>query len=58
MSWEFETDAGVRGGSPRGCAEFMREEVEPLGLVYPHDVYKRPQSEDIKAAAETTESKP
>ena len=46
MSWEFETDpefeeklAWMRG--------FVRDEVEPLELVYPDDVYKMPQSEDI-----------
>jgi acyl-CoA dehydrogenase len=47
MSWEFETDAEFEEDLA-WMREFMREEVEPLGLVYPHDVYKMPQSEDIK----------
>ena len=47
MSWEFETDAEFEEHLA-WMREFMREEVEPLGLVYPHDVYKMPQSEDIK----------
>ena len=47
MSWEFETDAEFEEHL-EWMREFMREEVEPLGLVYPHDVYKMPQSEDIK----------
>jgi acyl-CoA dehydrogenase len=47
MSWEFETDPEFEAHLD-WMRDFMREEVEPLGLVYPHDVYKMPQSEDIK----------
>jgi acyl-CoA dehydrogenase len=47
MTWDFETDAEFEEHLA-WMRDFMREEVEPLGLVYPHDVYKMPQSEDIK----------
>jgi acyl-CoA dehydrogenase len=47
MSWEFETDPEFEE-KLAWMREFMKEEVEPLELVYPDDVYKMPQSEDIK----------
>jgi acyl-CoA dehydrogenase len=47
MSWDFETDPDFEAKLD-WMRDFMREEVEPLGLVYPHDVYKMPQSEEIK----------
>jgi acyl-CoA dehydrogenase len=48
MSWEFETDPEFEE-KLAWMRDFMQEEVEPLGLVYPHDVYRMPQSDDIKS---------
>ncbi len=47
MSWEFETDPDFES-KLAWMRDFMRDEVEPLELVYPDDVYKQPQSEEIK----------
>jgi acyl-CoA dehydrogenase len=47
MAWEFETDPEFEGHL-EWMRAFVEEEVEPLNLLYPDDVYKWPQSEDIK----------
>jgi acyl-CoA dehydrogenase len=47
VSWEFETDPEFED-KLAWMRAFVREEIEPLELVYPDDVYRMPQSEDIK----------
>jgi acyl-CoA dehydrogenase len=47
MAWEFETDPEFEQ-QLAWMREFMAEEVEPLSLVFPDDVYKMPQSEEVK----------
>ena len=47
MAWEFETDPEFEEHLA-WMREFMSEEVEPLSLVFPHEAYKMPQSEEVK----------
>jgi acyl-CoA dehydrogenase len=47
VGWDFETDPEFEAHL-EWMREFVREEVEPLDLLWPDDVYKMPQSEDIK----------
>jgi acyl-CoA dehydrogenase len=46
MSWDFETDPEFQAKLD-WMETFVREEVEPLDIVWPEDVYKRPMDPDI-----------
>ncbi|ADP80830.1 acyl-CoA dehydrogenase family protein [Pseudofrankia inefficax] len=46
MSWEFETDAEFQAKLD-WIETFVREEVEPLDVLHPRDVYKRPMDPDV-----------
>src|SRR5262245_59412415 len=46
MSWEFETDPGFQG-KLEWMKTFVHEEIEPLDVVWPHEVYKRPMDPDV-----------
>src|ERR1039458_8374177 len=47
MSWDFETDAEFEA-QLQWMREFVREEIEPLDVLWPDDVYSQPQREEIK----------
>ena len=47
MVWEFETDPEFEA-QLEWMRDFVQEEVEPLDVLWPDDVYKMPQSEEIK----------
>ncbi len=47
MSWDFETDAEFEA-QLEWIRTFVKEEVEPLDLLWPEEVYQQPQREEIK----------
>jgi len=46
MSWDFETDAAFEA-QLQWMREFVREEIEPLDVLWPDDVYRQPQREEV-----------
>jgi len=46
MSWDFETDPEFQARLD-WIDEFVRTEVEPLDVVWPGDVYRRPMDDDV-----------
>jgi acyl-CoA dehydrogenase len=47
MGWDFETDAEFEA-QLQWMRQFVKEEVEPLDLLWPDEVYRQPQREEIK----------
>ena len=48
MSWDFETEPEFQGKLD-WMNEFVREEVEPLDVLWPHDIYRRPMEPKLKS---------
>src|SRR5207249_4747974 len=46
MGWDFETNPEFEA-QLEWMRDFVREEVEPLDVLWPDDVYKMPQSDEI-----------
>ena len=47
MSWEFETEPEFQSKLD-WMKMFVQEEIEPLDVLWPHDVYRRPMDPDVE----------